>query len=97
MSDYIHIWHIDNMGRNAETGRVEKLLWRVTTEHLDSGASHSSYGEMICEGEMVIPYENLTEEIVLGWLDFNKEDIMESNEKVIHRHLFPPQLEGLPW
>lgn len=63
--------------------------------------SASSYGSIGLEApkDNVIPYENLTEEIVVGWLKnvLNTEEIESALQAQIDLQKQPVSASGLPW
>jgi len=54
------------MERNASTGFVSTVHW--TCSDVDGDYSGSTYGSMGLSGELTIPYADLTEEVVIGWV-----------------------------
>ena len=59
-------WTIVNMERDASTGFVNNVHW--TCSDVDGDYSGSTYGSMGLSGELVTPYADLTEEVVIGWV-----------------------------
>lgn len=68
-------WKIDNIECLTQSGDLENVVynvaWRVNAIDTDSNSSTYVYGANIMEApsaENFIPYAELTEEIVLGWV-----------------------------
>ena len=59
-------WKIVNMERDASTGFVSTVHW--TCSDVDGDFSGSTYGSIGLEGELVTPFEQLTEAQVIGWV-----------------------------
>jgi hypothetical protein len=59
-------WTIVNMERDAQTGFVSTVHW--TCSDVDGDYSGSTYGSLGLQGELTIPYEDLTEATVIGWV-----------------------------
>jgi hypothetical protein len=59
-------WTIVNMERDASTGFVNNVHW--TCSDVDGDYSGSTYGSLGLSGELTIPYEDLTEATVIGWV-----------------------------
>jgi len=61
-------WTITCLERYISTGLVKKVHWRLNAEQ--SGYKQYSLGIVTLPppGENFIPFEDLTEEIIIGWL-----------------------------
>lgn len=101
------IWYISQLERKAEDGFVVNVHWRLSMTDTDNSgktyyADTYSVASYTQREEDVIPFEDLTKEIVVGWV---KESIGEEALQSIENHLIqqieaqknPPILTGLPW
>jgi len=92
---------IVDLERTAIDGVVTKVYWAATATKDGksvqiSGTSHLTIKEY--PSEQFIPFEDLTEDIVLYWIDkTDGELINELLEKKIADTFYPPFLEGIPW
>jgi len=91
------IWKIVDTERNTTDGFVTTAHWTVTA--IDGNYSADTYGCVGWGGELVIPYEQLTEETILNWVWQSVEK--EVNEAAlisqIERQKSPTKLTGVPW
>jgi hypothetical protein len=97
-------WAIANLERHTDSGIVYTAHWTVsaTTEATSAGAYGSIGLEAPAEGDEVIPYEELTQEIVVGWVrDKLGEEQVASTEAAlaaqIAEQLAPVKMSGVPW
>lgn len=99
-----YIWKIAQLERTAETGAVVTAHWRVTAQ--DGDYTASAYGSETFtspdpESENFVPFEDLTEADVLGWVwnkeGFGKEQIEANLAAQIETEKNPPVVPGLPW
>ena len=59
-------WKIVSLERKTADGFVTTAHW--TCSDVDGEFSGSVYGSIGFEGELVTPYADLTEEVVIGWV-----------------------------
>ncbi|HSG60831.1 MAG TPA: hypothetical protein VLA24_05280, partial [Pseudomonadales bacterium] len=64
--------------------------------------SGSTYGSIGLEGELVTPYEDLTEEVVIGWLhEAMGEETVAAHEAAVAAQIAeakePKVATGMPW
>ena len=93
-------WTIVNMERDASTGFVNNLHW--TCSDVYGEFSGSTYGSMGLSGELVTPYEDLTEEVVIGWLhEAMGEETVAAHEAAVATQIAeakePAVAVGTPW
>jgi len=93
-------WKIVNMERDASTGFVSTVHW--TCSDVDGDYSGSTYGSLGLSGELVTPYENLTEEVVIGWVKAAMgEDTVAATEAAVAAQIAdakePKVAVGTPW
>jgi hypothetical protein len=94
------IWKIVNTERDVSTGFVNNLHW--TCSDIDGEFSGSTYGSMGLSGELVTPYEDLTEEVVIGWLhEAMGEETVAAHEAAVAAQIAeakePKVAVGTPW
>lgn len=97
-------WNINTLERNTADGIVFNAHYTVTAE--DDTYSSGAYGsvglEAPAEGDTVIPYDELTSEIVLGWIQdkLGSEKVAEVEAALqaqIEEQKAPSKATGLPW
>ena len=93
-------WKIVNMERDAQTGFVSTVHW--TCSDVDGDYSGSTYGSLGLSGELVTPYENLTEETVIGWVKaVMGEETVAAHEAAVAAQIAdakePAVAVGTPW
>ncbi len=92
-------WKIANMERHLEDGIVYTIHWTASLQ--DEGLTASSYGSVGLQApeEDIIPYENLTEEIVVEWIKaaLEVESIETALEAQIQLQKEPVSASGIPW
>ena len=91
---------IVNMERDAQTGFVSTVHW--TCSDVDGDYSGSTYGSLGLSGELVTPYENLTEEVVIGWVKaVMGEETVAAHEAAVAAQIAdakePAVAVGTPW
>ena len=90
-------WAVTQMDRKTFDGFVTTAHW--TCSGVDGEFSGSVYATVGFEGESTIPYENLTEATVLGWVweKVDKEATEAAVAAQIEAQKNPVQASGLPW
>ena len=93
-------WKIVNMERDSATGFVNNVHW--TCSDVDGEFSGSTYGSLGLSGELVTPYENLTEEVVIGWVKASMgEETVAATEAAVAAQIAdakePKVATGMPW
>ena len=94
------MWKIVNMERNASTGFVNTVHW--TCSDADGDFSGSTYGSIGLEGELVTPFEQLTEAQVIGWVKAALgEETVAAHEAAVAAQIAeakePKVATGMPW
>jgi hypothetical protein len=91
-------WTVSQLDRNTDGDIVTTIHWTASKQ--DGEFTASSYGSVGVEvGDTVIPFANLTEEVVKAWLA-EKLDLvaMESSfDAQIEEQKNPVTATGLPW
>ena len=102
MADTTFTWNIAQLDREAKDGYVFSAHYTVDAK--DDTYSAGAYGSMGFErpeGDM-IPFANLTPEIVIGWLQekLTAEKVAEVEaalQKQLDEQRNPTVAQGLPW
>ena len=94
-----YTWAIVDLERYTADGIVFTAHWSITAS--DGTYSSSAYGSIGLERPEgnVIPYANLTPEIVIGWLQ-NKLDvsaIKATLQTQLSEQAVPTKAAGVPW
>lgn len=61
-----YTWGIANLDRETATGKVNNVHYTVSAT--DGTYNSYAYGSVGVNGEVTIPYGDLTEEICIGWV-----------------------------
>lgn len=103
-------WNIAQLERHTADGIVYTAHWTVNASAesgtAGGGATAGAYGsiglEAPAEGDTPIPFEELTQEVVVGWVkDKLGEEQVASTEAAlaaqIAEQLAPVKMSGVPW
>ncbi len=90
-------WKITNLDRKTADGFVTTAHWTATA--VDGEHTASVYATASWDGEPSVPYDQLTEETVLGWVwqSVDKEAAEASLAAQIEKQKNPVTATGLPW
>lgn len=93
-------WKIVSLERKAADGFVTTAHW--TCSDVDGEFSGSTYGSIGFDGELVTPYEQLTEEVVIGWVKAAMgEETVAAHEAAVAAQIAdakaPAVATGTPW
>ena len=90
-------WNIAQLDRKIADGFVTTAHWIVTAT--DGDFSASAYGCVGFSGELVTPYEELTEAQVLEWVwaSVEKDATEASLAAQIEAQKNPVSATGVPW
>ena len=90
-------WQIVQLDRKTADGFVTTAHWTVTAT--DGDFSANAYGSVGFSGDLVTPYENLTQEQVLGWVweQIDKAEIEANLAAQIEAQKNPVSETGVPW
>lgn len=97
------IWTISNLDRDTADGFVNVVHWQASkTEGDFSAGSYGSVGFTKEDGVNLIPYADLTEETVIGWVEASlgaeKLAAMEAAfDAQIAEQQAPSKATGKPW
>ena len=94
------MWKIANMERDALTGFVNTVHW--TCSDADGDFRGSTYGSIGLEGELVTPFEQLTEAQVIGWVkEALGAETVAAHEAAVAAQIAeakaPKVATGMPW
>ena len=94
------MWKIVNMERDVSTGFVNNVHWICSDA--DGEFSGSTYGSLGLSGELTIPYEDLTEATVIGWVKASMgEETVAATEAAVAAQIAeakePKVAIGTPW
>ena len=92
-------WQINQMDRLTSDNFVVTVHYSVTAT--DGDYSANTYGTVgyTQESDNFIPFDNLTPEIVTGWVQtsLGKDTVEEGLAAQIQAQKNPVQVSGLPW
>ena len=93
-------WKIVSLERKSADGFVTTAHW--TCSDVDGEFSGSTYGSIGFDGELVTPYEQLTEEMVIGWVKAAMgEETVAAHEAAVAAQIAeakePKVAVGTPW
>lgn len=90
-------WKVSQLDRRASDGFVTTAHWTATAVEGDYTAS--VYATASFEGELVIPYDSLTEADVLAWVwtSVDKQAAEAALAAQIEAQKNPVQVAGVPW
>ena len=94
-----YTWTIAQLERNTSDDFVTIVHYRVTA--VDDTYTASTYGTVgyTQESETFIPFADLTEATVVGWVkdSLGEETVQEALASQIEAEKFPTQISGMPW
>jgi hypothetical protein len=93
-------WKIVSLERKTADGFVNVAHW--TCSDVDGEFSGSVYGSLGLQGELTIPYADLTEEVVIGWVKASMgEETVAAHEAAVEAQIEaqknPTEASGVPW
>ena len=90
-------WKISQLDRKTADGFVTTAHWTCSGQ--DGDFSGSVYSTCSFEGELTVPYEQLTEATVLSWVwqSVDKEATEAAVAAQIEAQKNPVSATGLPW
>jgi hypothetical protein len=102
MSETTFTWAVAQLERETEDGYVFTVHYTVAAN--DGVYSSSAYGSLGLERpeDEMIPFADLTEEIVIGWVKdkFGEEKVTEIETALqaqLDEQHAPSKAQGLPW
>ena len=101
----VFTWSVDTLERHTADGIVYTVHYRVNAA--DDAYSSGAYGsvglEAPADGDAVIPYADLTEDIVIGWTkdalggDEKVTEIQDALQRQLDEQRTPSKASGKPW
>lgn len=93
-------FHVANLDRNTADGKVTTIHY--TVDATDGTYSAGAYGSIGVDGDLVTPYKDLTEAVVIGWvkdqLGADKvTEIEAALEAQLEEKRAPKVAAGVPW
>ena len=104
-------WKVANLERNVADGKVYTVHYTVNalSDTVDPNSepggfySAGAYGSVGLDGDVTAPFENLTEEVVVGWVkeklggEEKVAEIEAALQAQIDRKITPVTATGKPW
>jgi len=93
-------WHIANLERETATGKVTTIHY--TVDATDGTYQAGAYGSLAVDGEIAVPFKDLTEEIVIRWVlealgDEKVQEVQAALDAQLEQQRAPKVATGLPW
>ena len=95
-----YLWTIPQMDRLTSDGFVVTVHYNVSaTDGTYSANTYGTVGYQEQPGETYIPYDQLTEAQVVGWVQnsLGKDTVEASLHSQINAQINPVQESGVPW
>jgi hypothetical protein len=95
-----YTWTIVNMDRLTADGFVVTVHYNVfATDGTYNASTYGTVGYTEQPGETYIPYADLTQEMVVGWVQtsLGKDTVEASLQSQIDAQINPVQESGMPW
>ena len=95
-----YTWSIQQMDRLTSDGFVVTVHYNVSAVDGDYSAStYGTVGYTEQPGEQYVPYDQLTEQQVVGWVQesLGKDTVEASLDSQIEAQKNPVQESGMPW
>lgn len=95
-------WKVNNLDRTLSDGRVNTVHYTVDARSDDEVYSSGAYGSIGLEGDVVTPYADLTEEIVVGWVkaalgEDKVTEVQAALDAQLTEQATPTVGSGKPW
>ena len=95
-----YLWTINQMERLTSDGFVVTVHYNVSaTDDTYQASTYGTTSYTQTPGETYIPYEDLTQDVVVGWVQeaLGKDTVEASLQGQIDAQKNPVQESGLPW
>ena len=106
-----YTWKVANLERNVADGKVNTVHYTVNAlsdqvdPNSESGGffSAGAYGSVGLDGDLSVAFEDLTEEVVVGWVkeklggDEKVAEIQAALDAQIAEKAAPTKAAGVPW
>jgi hypothetical protein len=96
----VYNWQINQMDRLTSDGFVVTVHYTVTAQDdVYTASTYGTVGYSEQPGESYTPYDQLTQEQVVGWVQtsLGKDTVESSLASQIEAQKHPTQVAGLPW
>ena len=95
-------WKVSNLDRTLSDGRVNTVHYTVDARSDDEVYSSGAYGSIGLEGDVVTPYADLTEEVVVGWVkaalgEDKVTEVQAALDAQLTEQATPTVGSGTPW
>ena len=93
-------WGITALDRNTADGKVTTIHWTLSAT--DGTNTTGSYGSLGVDGDLKVPYADLTKDTVVGWVkaQLGEEKVKEVEAALatqLAEQAHPTRATGLPW
>jgi hypothetical protein len=93
-------WGITALDRNTADGKVTTIHWTLSAT--DGTNTTGSYGSLGVDGDLKVPYADLTKDTVIGWVkdQLGGEKVTELEKAAatqLAEQAHPTRATGLPW
>lgn len=95
-----YLWTISQMDRLTSDGFVVVVHYNVSaSEDANNVSTYGTTSYTQAEGQAFVPYESLTQEVVVGWVQaaLGKDVVEASLQSQLDALKAPVQQSGLPW
>jgi hypothetical protein len=103
-----YIWKVFNLERTLEDHRVFKVHYTVTAVSTQTDSEGNPYsiragGEADLTGEVSVPFADLTEDVVIGWVkasiggEEKVTEIQTELDNALSEKIQPSISTGIPW
>ena len=95
-----YLWTINEMNRLTSDGFVVTVHYNVSaTDGTYTASTYGTVGYTQQPGETFVPYADLTEAVVVGWVQnaLGKDTVEDSLQGQIDAQINPVQESGIPW
>lgn len=106
-----YTWKVANLERNVADGKVYVVHYTVNalSDQVDPNSasggffSAGAYGSVGLDGDLSVAFEDLTEEVVVGWVkeklggDEKVAEIQAALDAQIAEKVAPTKAAGVPW
>ena len=93
-------WGITALDRNTADGKVTTIHWTLSAT--DGTNTTGSYGSLGVDGDLKVPYADLTKDTVIGWVkdQLGGEKVTEMEKAAaagLQELAHPAVATGVPW
>ena len=93
-------WAIANLERNVADDKITTIHWTLSAT--DGTNTTGSYGSLGVDGDLKVPYAELTKDTVIGWVKDQLggekvADLEKAAAAQLAEQAHPTHATGLPW